>query len=437
MASRQRSFTSRPKLFHDWLFSSQAFYVECTYSVSAVNTNATTATHPQLEKLFRDVSQYIISLRSLSPLQGDQPTKKRKFDSGVNGTDDQSDVWKRGAYSTIKELSFTIPQRKKLNLDIGNATTGLRVKNTTTNGVEFAVNWQDVAQIVCLPVPEKAQAQYNFCVFPMNGDGITNALEVDSIKEQVLWTVPNTTPKGGLCSDDVSYGTDDTYKSIIIRLLNERLRQRKGHNVQIVEPDPTEFVSETASPYKKGDKAVHVKAFRGNKDGFLFFLPTGILWGFKKPLMFFSFDSIDSVSYTSVLQRTFNLNISARGFLSNSEPQEYEFSMLDQGEFAGIDAYIKRHQLQDSSMAEQRRAKRLNINGIKGETSGEDQTDSPGELEKAAQEAGDLEDDEEEEDENFDPGSEGESEGSGTSDEEEDTNEPVGEGNDVDVDDTP
>ena len=397
-----------------------------------MNANATTAIHPQLEDLFGDISQYIISLRGLASLQGDQPSKKRKFDSGVNGTDDQNDIWKRGAYSTIKELSFAIPQRKKLNLDIGNASTGLRVKNTTTDEVEFAVKWQDVAQVVCLPMPEKAQAQYSFCVFPINGDGITNALEPGSVKEQILWTVPNTTPKEGLCSDDVSYGADETYKSIIIRLLNERLRQRKGHSVQIVEPDPTEFASETAQPYKKGDKAVHVKTFRGNKDGFLFFLPTGIFWGFKKPLIFFSFDSIDSVSYTSVLQRTFNLNISARGSLSSSETQEYEFSMLDQGEFANIDAYIKRHQLQDASMAEQRRAKKLNINGIKGGTSGEDHANSPGELEKAAQEAGDLEDDEEEEDENFDPGSEGESEGSGTSDEEEDSNEPAGEENDVD-----
>lgn len=417
--------------------SSQILCVECTHLVSTVNTNATTAIHPQLEDLFADVSQYIISLRGLSKLQGDQPPKKRKLDSGVSGTEAQHDIWNRGAYSTIKELSFTVPQRKKLNLDLGNATTGLRAKNTTTDEVEFAIKWQDVAQIVCLPVPEKAQVQYNFCVFPINGDGITNASEAGSVKEQMLWTVPNTAPKGGLFSDDVSHGPDETYKSIIIRLLNERLKQREGHSVQIVEPDPTEFVSETAQPYKKGDKAVHVKAFRGNKDGFLFFLPTGIFWGFKKPLIFFSFDSIDSVSYTSVLQRTFNLNISARGTLFNSETQEYEFSMLDQGEFANISAYIKRHQLQDASLAEQRRAKKLNINGVKGKIPGEDQTDGPGELEKAAQEAGDLEDEEEEDDENFDPGSEGESEGSGTSDEEEDGNEPVGEDHADDVDDTP
>ena len=70
-------------------------------------------------------------------------------------------------------------------------------------------------------------------------------------------------------------------------------------------------------------------------------------------------------------------------------------------------------------MAEQRRAKKLNVNGIKG-GKGEDAEPEAGggELEKAAREAEDLEDEDEEDDENFNPGSEGESEGSGSSDEE-------------------
>ena len=149
----------------------------------------------------------------------------------------------------------------------------------------------------------------------------------------------------------------------------------------------------------------------------MFLLSNGIVWGFKKPLEFFAFDSIDSVSYTSVLQRTFNLNIAVRTS-EDAKIQEFEFSMIDQADFAGIDSYVKRHELQDASMAEQRRAKKLNINGVKGQEAameGNDQQE--GELEKARREAEDLED-EEEEDENFDPGSEGESEGSGSSSEE-------------------
>jgi len=166
--------------------------------------------------------------------------------------------------------------------------------------------------------------------------------------------------------------------------------------------------------------------------GFLFFLPTGIVWAFKKPLHFFSFDTISSISYTSVLQRTFNLNLTTQSF-SSPQRQEFEFSMIDQADFAGIDAYIKRHRLQDASMAEERRAKKLNINGVKGEPEGEGGEEAEeSELQKAAREAevreGEEDDEDEEDDENFDPGSEGESEGSGTSDEEEEDEEGEGRG---------
>lgn len=333
--------------------------------------------------------------------------------------------WDTASYSTIKELSFTIPQRKKLHLEVGDASAGLRCRNPTTNEVECTIRWADIQHVACLPVPEKAQVQYNICVFPTNGDGITTASEGGSLPEQLLWTIPNGSPKAGICGDDVRFGPDDSFKTVVVGLLNDRLKQQKGSRCRVIEPDEQEFVSEVAQPSKKSQKAVHVKAFRGSKDGFLFFLPKGIVWGFKKPLVFFSYDAICSVSYTSVLQRTFNLNISARGSGSSDEPQEFEFSMVDQADFAGIDAYIKRHGLQDASMAEQRRAKKYNINGIKSEADQDDEAE-PGELQKAVLEAGNAaqNDDEgdEEDDENFDPGSEGESEGSGTSDEEEEDN---------------
>lgn len=102
--------------------------------------------------------------------------------------------------------------------------------------------------------------------------------------------------------------------------------------------------------------------------------------------------------------------------------------MVDHADFAGIDAYVKRHELQDASMADERRAKKLNINSVKGADGAQKPEDEEGHLEKATREAEDLEDEEEEEDENFDPGSEGESEGSGSSSEEEDAGNGGGDG---------
>jgi hypothetical protein len=130
--------------------------------------------------------------------------------------------------------------------------------------------------------------------------------------------------------------------------------------------------------------------------------------------MFFSFASITSISYTSVLQRTFNLNIRV------ADGRDVEFSMLDQAEFAGIDAYIKRHGLHDASMAEERRAKRLKVVG-EAEGASENQAwdgaeAGETELEKAQRM---LEEAEDEMEVDYEPGSEGDSDGSGSDTDEE------------------
>ncbi len=322
----------------------------------------------------------------------------------------------------MADVSFSIPQRKKYNLQVGQAT-GVWASSSSASepSVEFGVKWDHVQDIFCLPVPEKAQAQYNFCIF--------STAEGKGACDQLLWTVPSTIPKSGTITGEIAVQPDDTYRSFLVSAINKALKSRKKN---VVEPTGAEFASQIAQAHRKGETAFHVKAFRGSKDGFLFLLSTGILWGFKKPLEFFAFDTIESVSYTSILQRTFNMNIAFRSS-GQVDIQEFEFSMIDQADFGGIDGYVKRHGLQDASMAEQRRARKLNLNGVKGnEASQGVEEHEEGELVKARREAEDL-DDEEEDDENFDPGSEGESEGSGSDSEEDDEEQGAGaEGNMVD-----
>lgn len=331
--------------------------------------------------------------------------------------------WDSGPRTSVSDISFSIPQRKKLKLEF-NQSVGARAMNLAggNSSEEFAVRWDSVWEVFCLPVPEKAQAQYNFCIFSQSSDGTT--------ADQMLWTVPDAIPKEGTFNGAKAQEPESKYKTLLISALNDAL---KPYKKRVVEPSKDEFSSQIVQAHRKGETAFHVKAFRGSKDGFLFLLSTGIFWGFKKPLEFFAFDAIESLSYTSVLQRTFNLNIAIRT-TSEASVQEYEFSMIDQADFAGIDEYVKRRGLQDASMAEQRRAKKLNVNGVKGKGgkgAAREVDDAEGELEKAAREAQDLEDEEEEDDENFDPGSEGESEGSGSSDEEDDEEDGGGQAGDM------
>jgi len=191
---------------------------------------------------------------------------------------------------------------------------------------------------------------------------------------------------------------------------------------QVITPDEKPFASAIVQSHRKGEKAFHVKAFRGSKEGYLFFLGPGIVWAFKKPLGFFSHGLLESISYTSVLQRTFNLNIT----VNDEKQQEIEFSMLDQADFAGIDEYVKRHGLNDASLAASRKAKMYHVNkpkgdldaggtngtGLEGAGEGNDGEDMT-ELQKAEQALQDAED-EEEEDFELESG-EGDSDGSGES----------------------
>lgn len=263
-------------------------------------------------------------------------------------------------------------------------------------------------------MPEKTQKQYNYLLFP-----------TASAQEPLVFTVPTTAPKPGSIAGALAGEAgfvSDSYETLFHWALGHFLEQA-GNAKTIQCADVRLFSSAVKQPHRPSEKAVHVKAFRGSKDGYLFFLPTGILWGFKKPLLWIGMDKVVGVAYASVLQRTFNLVVEMEATATGSEEEgteELEFQMIDQEDYSNIDAYVKRYGLQDKSLAEQRKAKRLGINKVKGENGDVDDGAGEGELAKAMMEDDAdreqrLQDEEDEEEEDYEPGSEGESEGEGSS----------------------
>ena len=107
--------------------------------------------------------------------------------------------------------------------------------------------------VVCLPVPEKAIAAYNFCIFPRYGDGVTISPNQIQIYEPIVWTVNEIKSK------------DPDVKALSLReQIIAYLEERK---LKVLEPNAGEFVSEAPQAQRKGEKVYHVKAFRGSKDG--------------------------------------------------------------------------------------------------------------------------------------------------------------------------
>jgi hypothetical protein len=273
--------------------------------------------------------------------------------------------------------------------------------NPATGAVEYELPGADIAHVLRLPVPEKATKQYNYVLLTRSGSAF----------EPVVFTLPATPLKGGTYTFPPSKGTSDTP-------LDDALNGVLGpHDLALTLPDEKVFASAVPEAHRKSEKAYHVKAFRGSKDGFLFFLSSGIFFGFKKPLLWLGTDDIESISYTSVLQRTFNLNIAFRK--PDGEVEEIEFSMLDQADYSGINEYVQSKGLNDASLAAGRRAKsELKKKGgaaVNGEGAGADGEEDDGrtELEKAEAQ---LQDEEDEDEEDFEP-SDDDSDGSGSDDE--------------------
>ncbi|THW73146.1 Rtt106-domain-containing protein [Aureobasidium pullulans] len=326
---------------------------------------------------------------------------------------------------SVPETSFAVPQRKKMTVQLAGDPQRLEEGAVRIvhegSGINLAVPFSKIEQVFCLPVPEKAARQWNFVIFAnqtidfKTGDRVIEA-------EQIVWTMPETAPANVKAADGFKPLDVDTYVTSTMRSLNACM---KAHGKNVIIPTEQEFASAIPQSHRKGEAAYHVKAHKGSKDGYLFFLSVGIVWAFKKPLALFTFENIESISYTSVLQRTFNIVITTMPDPITGDKQDIEFSMLDQADFAGIDEYVKRHDLNDASMAAERQAKKLNINP-KPKTEGAeegapnaegaDDDDEMTELQKAEQA---LQDQEDEEEEDYDPGSDGESEGSGSDSEEE------------------
>lgn len=113
-------------------------------------------------------------------------------------------------------------------------------------------------------MPEKTQRQVNFCIIPQYSDGINPSPEGESATEAMVFTVNDGPPKAAYSGSGqpITVGEEDTAEKLVRRILNDNLSQTK-----VISPDEREFASATPEAHRKGEKAFHVKAFRGSKEG--------------------------------------------------------------------------------------------------------------------------------------------------------------------------
>jgi hypothetical protein len=198
-------------------------------------------------------------------------SKKRKLDDASQPTETLPGAFGHTAgiahpATTFEctNVSFQVPARKKLKLQIvaeqsDSRKREVRLLNAQTNGVEYALSNAHIDQVFCLPVPEKQQRQSSFVIIPQTG-----AVAADGTPcEQMVFTMNETKPDDAISSSRPKV-EDDTYVTVTEPELNDLLH---AHGKQVIRPDENEFASSIPQPHRKGEKAYHVKAHRGTKEG--------------------------------------------------------------------------------------------------------------------------------------------------------------------------
>lgn len=81
-----------------------------------------------------------------------------------------------------------------------------------------------------------------------------------------MWTVNDGPAKSAFSGQGKQMGNADgeTAEKMVRQVLNENLS-----HVRVVRPDAQEFASAIQEAHRKGEKAYHVKAHRGSKEGML------------------------------------------------------------------------------------------------------------------------------------------------------------------------
>lgn len=327
-------------------------------SVLAQDVASTIAAHPETGSVFHRVIQFFTDKEEDAEEQ--RPAKRIKVEDGsavsskhldqssgdskpVPTSDETSSGGGGGVVLAVHELSFVTPIRKKLSLIVSqNSLAAVHPSNSTK--AEMEIPFQDIINIAVLPVPEKAAKMYNFCIFKKSAD------------DALVFTVPDTPPKTavGQAIPGGEESVTSSYKNLISHVLNKTIR-----HLHVMEPDARDFTSALPQPHRKNEPAVHVTAHRGSKEGYLYFLSNGIVYGFKRPLLFIPLEDIASVTYNDILQRTFNLTVA-----TNQRDENLEFSMIDIVEHDRVDQYVRKYQLNDASLSESRKAKVVNAKNV-------------------------------------------------------------------------
>lgn len=291
----------------------------------------------------------------------------------------------------LTQILFQSPFRKKMNFTFhlveqnGNPTPVLSIVNPTTATPDYSII--NLAQAVksCFLVPilgNLTNSQKKNVVSlglwlhehasskapsSLSRDPIVCSLNLDLIRKQMVRTGKLPANADLLVqADGTRLAHEHDLSPIQGRLIDYFQRQFKLCGISLLNALPccgnsldynTDVLVRVSTP-ERGCVIV-LEAHNRAKDGSLFLvscpdLSPYIVFGYKKPILFYDAQSIKLIQYANISRLTYSILITV---VIESKEEVIEFSMIDQQSFPVVDEFVKRHNITDDSFNQELREK--------------------------------------------------------------------------------
>jgi hypothetical protein len=287
-------------------------------------------------------------------------TTKRQRTSAEASTSSTMSVEPDNPVFTLHSISVTSPVRKKVHVAIHKSS--LKFTNPSSQAVEAVVPLSSLTRAFLVPTRGKSKPHWTVVLLssdnpdrgkPTNTSSSLNTQVIyglDALAPSALTTTSysagqptvNTVPKGS--------ATKSTILTFLVHL-----------GVPIFEPTPNVFKSVCAGAMSgisaNEDGVPGVEAYRGAKQGSLWFMKEGILWGESKPCEFWAVEDLigknEGLRVVSASGRTCTVILTRKekesevlGDGANDEDgedvgEETHFGLVDAREKPGIDAWVR------------------------------------------------------------------------------------------------
>ncbi|KAF9978459.1 hypothetical protein BGZ73_002355 [Actinomortierella ambigua] len=339
-----------------------------------------------------------------TPLSSSSPSSPASsiHTTSATATSSSAPVWPLPAskdlgpaiYSTAP-LSFLHPLRKKLALKFHQRELALVQSPTATSPAEVvlaAAPWTSLYRVVAVPFLERATKQTAVLLFfrheavPTPKDAIWAVTMADDGKDFALTCATEHLGLLDLTVDLREKVASKKPDALLVAIITRCLEV--NNNLDNSNHGGYEIVASQSPPLP--NFSAHLKSSQGT----IYLLPKGILFAFKKPIIYLPANKIDAIGFHSIVSRTFDFeivvsedatpedcegvppvnastaavssggnsntsnNISNSSHLTKQQPRRtIGFGMVDTKEFAKLEEWIKRSGIRDRSMSEDLKAK--------------------------------------------------------------------------------